>query len=69
MLLEVHINYCKRVGLFYANFLLDYFSAFILENFLTSQVIFSRFRSSVLSDLYFTHSEVKLVANIKSVAA
>ena len=30
---------------------------------------FSRFRSSFLSDLFCSHSEVKLVANIKSVAA
>ena len=31
---------------------------------MTSQVIFSRFRSSFFSDLYWSHSEVKLVANI-----
>ena len=30
---------------------------------------FSRFRSSFLSDLYCSHSEVKLVAKIKSIAA
>ena len=32
-------------------------------------VTFSRFRSSFLSDVYCSHSEVKLVVNIKSVAA
>ena len=42
---------------------------FFLEHSLTSQVTFSRFRSSFLSDLYCSHSEVKLVANIKSVTA
>ena len=31
---------------------------------MTSQVTFSRFRSSFLSDLYGSHSAVKLVANI-----
>ena len=45
------------------------FCAFLLERSLTSQVTFSRFRSSFLSDLYCFHSEVKLVANIKSVTA
>ena len=29
-----------------------------------SQLTFSHFRSSFLSDLYWSHSEVKLVANI-----
>ena len=57
------------VLLFYANFLLDGFCAFLLEHSLTSQVTFSRFRSSFLSDLYCSHSEIKLVANIKSIAA
>ena len=56
---EVHINYCERVGLFYANFLPDCFCAFLLEHSLTSQVTFSRFRSAFLSDLYCSHSEVK----------
>ena len=48
--------------------LLDHFGAFLLELSLSSQVTFSRFRSSFLSDLFSSHSEVKLV-NIKSVAA
>ena len=48
--------------------MLDHFCAF-RENFLTSQVTFSHFRSSFLSDLYCSHSEVKLVAKIKSIAA
>ena len=42
---------------------------FSSKTFFDSQVTFSRFRSSFLSDLYYSHSEVKLVANIKSVAA
>ena len=41
-------------------FLLDGFCAFLLEYSLTSHVTFSRFRSSFLSDLYCSHSEVKL---------
>ena len=36
---------------------------------MTSQVTFSCFHSSFLSDVYCSHSEVKPVANIKSVAA
>ena len=36
---------------------------------LTSQVTFSRFRSSFLSDLYCSDSEVKLVAEITTIAA
>ena len=40
------------------------FCAFLLELSFTSQVTFSRFRSSVVSDLYCSHFEVKLVANI-----
>ena len=66
---EVHSNYCKRVVLFYANFSLDRFCAFLIEHSLTSHVTFSGFRSSFLSDLYCTHSEVKLVAKIKPIAA
>ena len=42
---------------------------FFLEHSMTSQVTFSRFRSSFLSNLCCSHSEVKLVANIKSVTA
>ena len=45
------------------------FCAFLLELSLTSQVTFSRFRSSFLSDLYYSHSEVKLFSKIKSIAA
>ena len=37
--------------------------------FLTSQVIFSGFRSLLLCELFCSHSEVKLVANIMLVAA
>ena len=65
LLNEVHSNYCKRVGLFYANFSLDHFAVFFLENSLTSQVTFSRFRSSFLSDI---KSVAQFFANIKSVA-
>ena len=36
---------------------------------MTSQVTFSDFHSSFLSDLFCSHSEVKLVAYINSVAA
>ena len=50
---------------FYLHFSLDHFAFF----FLTSQVTFSRFRSSVLSDIYCSYSEVKLVVIINSVAA
>ena len=42
LLNEVHSNYCKRVGPFYANSLLDCFCAFLLEHFLTLLVTFSR---------------------------
>ena len=55
--------------LFHANFSLDRFCVFPLEHSLTSQVTFLRFRSSILSDLYCFHSDVKLVANIKSTTA
>ena len=54
---------------FNANFLLDRLCAFLLEHSLTSQVTFSRFRSSFSSDLDCSHFEVKLVADIKAVAA
>ena len=47
------------------NFCLPFF-AFLLEHSLTSQVTFSRFRLSFLSDLFFS---LKLFANIKSIAA
>ena len=60
---EVWSNYCKRVCLF-SNFSLDRFCAFFREY---SQVTFSRFRSSFLSGLYCSHSEVKLAANINSI--
>ena len=66
---EVHSNNYKRVGIFYANFLLDRSCAFLLEHFLTSQVTFSRFRTSFLSDFYCSHSKVKLVANKKTVCS
>ena len=59
---EVHSNYCKSVGLFYANFLLDHFCAFLLDYSVASRVTFLLFRSSFLSDLYCSHFEVKLVA-------
>ena len=45
------------------------FCAFLLEHSLISRMTFSRFRSSFLSDLFCSHSEVKLVANTKSVVA
>ena len=51
------------------NFFAGPFCDFLLEHSLTSQVTFSRFRSSFLTDLYCPQSEVKLVANVKSVAA
>ena len=35
----------------------------------TSQVTFSRFGSSFLSDLYCSHSELKLVAKIRLITA
>ena len=59
LLNEVHSNYYKRVCLFLCTF-----CAFLLEHSLTSHVTFSRFRSSFLSNLYCSHSEVKPVANI-----
>ena len=61
-------NFCKRACLFYAIFSLCNFELFFW-NILTSQVTFSRFRSSFLSHIYCSHSKVKLVANKKSVAA
>ena len=54
---------------FIQNSSLDRFCAFLLEHSLTSHVTFSRFGSSFLSDFFCSHSEVKLVAYIKSVAA
>ena len=42
---------------------------FFQEHSLTSQVTFSRFHFSFLSDLCCSHSKGKLVANIKSVAS
>ena len=54
---------------FHAIFLLDRFCAFLLEHSLTSQVTFSRFRSSFLSDVYCAHTEVKLFAKMKSISA
>ena len=53
---------------FDAKFSLDCFCAVLLEHSLTSQVTFSRYRSSFLSDLYCSRSELKL-AEIKSIAA
>ena len=58
-----------NVLVFYAFFLPDRFCAFLLKHSLTSQVTFSRFRSLFLSGLYCSHSEVKIVAEIKSIAA
>ena len=58
---EVHSNYCKCVGLFMQIFLLDHF-VFLLEHSLKFQVTLSRFRFSFPSNLYCSHSEVKLVA-------
>ena len=55
------------VSVFMQIFCLTLFCAF-LEHSSISQVIFSRLRSSFLSDLYYSHSKVKLVANIKSIA-
>ena len=54
---------------FNANFSLDRFGASLGKPFLTSQVTFSRFRSSFLSDLYCSHSEIKLFDKLKSIAA
>ena len=65
---EFPSHYCKRVGFFYAIFSLKLFCAFLLEHSLTSQVNFSRLRSSFLSDLYCFDSELKPAANIKLVA-
>ena len=64
LLNEVHSDYYKRVGLL--QFFCSTISRFSLEYFFSSQVSFSRFRSSFLSDVYCSHSEVNLVANIKS---
>ena len=47
----------------------DRFCVFLLEHSLTSQMTFSRFRSSFVSDLYCSHSEVKLVVYMKLLAA
>ena len=55
------VNVCV---FFHANCLLDYFSAFVLEHSVTSQLPFSRF-TSLLSDLNCSQSEIKFVANIK----
>ena len=68
LLNKVHSNYCKRVGLLYANFSLDRFCTFLLEHSLTSEETFSRFRS-FLRDIYCSHSEVKLVVETKMIAA
>ena len=68
-LFAFHCNYCKLVGPFMQILSLGRFCAFLLEHSLTSQVTFSRFRSSFLSDLYCSHSEVKLAAKIKLIAA
>ena len=61
--------YCKRVGLFYANFSLELFCAFLLEYSVTSQVTFSRFPSPFPSDLNCSHSEAKPVSKRKVIAA
>ena len=63
LLNDFHSNHSNSVGLFDANFSLDSFCAFLLEHSLTSQVILSRI-CSFLNDFYFTHCELKLVANI-----
>ena len=50
------------------SFLVNCFCAFLLEHSLNFQVKFSCFRCSFLNDLYCSHSELKPIANIKSVA-
>ena len=64
LLIEVRRNYFKRIG-FLCKFSAGLFFAFLLEHSLTSQVTFSRFHFSFLSDLDCSHSEVKRVAKIK----
>ena len=61
---EVHNCYCKRVGLFLQIFCWTVCD-FLLDHSLTSQMTFSSLSLLILSDLYCSHSTVKLVANIK----
>ena len=58
-----------NVLVFFMQIFASRFCAFLLEHSLTSLVTFSRFSSSFLSDLCCSHSEIKLVAKIKLVAA
>ena len=59
----------SNVRVLFAKFLLDRFCVFVPEDCSTSQVIFSGYSSSFLSDLNCSHCLMKFVAYVKAIVA